>query len=682
MADDNIKSTVIRKARVSFVKDNIQNIIHYETDADCVKNLNTAIVNGVTNVFNNDDTIRDIITNIALGGVDLNTFAKIESPSFTGEPKAPTPATSDNSRKIANTEFVNNKIAELQDTTASKTDLNNYVSKTGNDTITGLKTFNTDINTSDTSTIYWKTGNSTVASINKTNYTGTADKAVKDQNGNIINSTYATKDELNTKQNTLTFDTTPKAGSTNPVTSGGIYNAIKTSGSISGDSLAVVAKTGSYTDLINTPSLATDSTLGFTKLYSSSGSRSDGTITQAGITELLSYKLDRENLADIALSGEWSDIYNVPVANDTTQGITKLYSTTGTNTDGAISQYGMNNILANYAKLTDITTVYRPKGSVDNYSDLPTDHKIGDVYNIKNADAANNIKAGDNVVWNGTEWDNLSGVVDLSAYSTKAEADRLYLAINGNAVSATTVNGHTVESNVPKDAKFTDTIYTLPAASSSVLGGVKIGDGLTITNGGVLSANVQSVDLSNYPTLDGNNRFTNENLFIKPITVQIGSDPTTYTRISQGAVIINDSLNDSVVGLNSSGLFFSDTAETNYYRYFLEINRDTETFGIKKYDATNAKLFDKTIITDDNLAKVATTGSYNDLKNLPTIPEGAVIDATLSSTSTNALQNKVIKQELDKKANIESPTFTGTATASSFTVTNTLNIPGGKIWIE
>lgn len=680
MADDNVKSTVIRKARVSFVKDNIQNIIHYETDADCVKNLNTAIVNGVTNVFNNDDTIRDIITNIALGGADLKSYAKLDSPSFIGEPKAPTPITSDNSLKIANTEFVNNKIAEIRGNTVDRNDLNNYVSKTGNDTITGLKTFNTDINTSDTSTIYWKTGNITVASINKTNYTGTSDKAVKDQNGNIINSTYATKTELNTKQNTLTFDTTPKAGSTNPVTSGGIYNAIKTSGSISGDSLAVVAKTGSYTDLINTPSLATDSSLGFTKLYSSSGSRSDGTITQAGITELLSYKLDRENLASIALSGEWSDIYNVPVANDTTQGITKLYSTPGTNTDGAISQYGINSILANYAKLTDITSAYRYKGTVNNYSDLPTTHKVGDVYNIKNADAANNIKAGDNVVWNGTEWDNLSGVVDLSAYLTKPEADKLYLAINGNAVSATTVNGHTVNSDVPSNAKFTDTIYTLPVASSSVLGGVKIGDGLTITDG-VLSANVQSVDLSNYPTLNGNNRFTNKNLFIMPITVQEGNG-TSYTRISDGAVIINDSLNDSRVGLNSSGLFFTNIAETKYYRYFIEINNDTETFGIKKYDATNAMLFDKTIITDDNLAKVATTGSYNDLKDLPTIPERAVIDATLSSTSTNALQNKVIKQELDKKASIESPTFTGTATTNNLTVTGSLNIPGGKIWIE
>ena len=599
MADDNVKSTVIRKARVSFVKDNIQNIIHYETDADCVKNLNTAIVNGVTNVFNNDDTIRDIITNIALGGADLRSYAKLESPSFIGEPKAPTPIASDNSLKIANTEFVNNKIAEIKGSTIDRNDLNNYVSKTGNDTITGLKTFNTDINTSDTSTIYWKTGDITVASINKTNYTGTSDKAVKDQNGNIINSTYATKTELNTKQNTLTFDTTPKAGSTNPVTSGGIYNAIKASGSISGDSLAVVAKTGSYTDLINTPSLATDSSLGFTKLYSSSGSRSDGTITQAGITELLSYKLDRENLAPIALSGEWSDIYNVPVANDTTKGITKLYSTSGTNTDGAISQYGINIILANYAKLTDITSAYRYKGTVDNYSDLPTAHKTGDVYNIKNADTANNIKAGDNVAWNGTEWDNLSGVVDLSAYLTTEKANELYLGKNDTVANATTVNGHTVLSDVPANAKFTDTIYTLPVASSSVLGGVKIGDGLTITDG-VLSANVQSVDLSNYPTLDGNNRFTNENLFTKPITLQNGD--ASYTRIRDGAVIINDSLNDSRVGLNSSGLFFTNTAETKYYQYFIEINKDTETFGIKKYDATNAMLFDKTIITDDNLA--------------------------------------------------------------------------------
>lgn len=618
MADDNVKSTVIRKARVSFVKDNIQNIIHYETDADCVKNLNTAIVNGVTNVFNNDDTIRDIITNIALGGADLKSYAKLDSPSFIGEPKAPTPITSDNSLKIANTEFVNNKIAEIRGNTIDRNDLNNYVSKTGNDTITGLKTFNTDINTSDTSTIYWKIGNTTtVASINKTNYTGTSDKAVKDQNGNIINSTYATKAELNTKQNTLTFDTTPKAGSTNPVTSGGIYNAIKSSGSISGDSLAVVAKTGSYTDLINTPSLATDSSLGFTKLYSSSGSRSDGTITQAGITELLSYKLDRENLAPIALSGEWSDIYNVPVANDTTQGITKLYSTSGTNTDGAISQYGINNILANYAKLTDITSAYRYKGTVDNYSDLPTVHKVGDVYNIKNADVANKIKAGDNVVWNGTEWDNLSGVVDLSAYLTKAESDSKYIPLQIDN-KTTVTNNNTLIFN---QADATKETIELVQGSSSVYEGY---------------LNPTGVNFTYKPKSGGKNSY----------------------------------------GIGSAGISYSNSSDT----YWITVNSNSDIIQFRKVDPNGD--ITKTVAMVEDLSKVATSGNYNDLINKPNIPQSSIVDSELSSASTNAIQNKVVKAELDKKANIESPTFTGTTTASNLTVTNSLNIPGGKIWIE
>ena len=45
-----------------------------------------------------------------------------------------------------------------------------------------------------------------------------------------IETEYATKTELNTKQDTLIFDTAPKLGSTNPVTSEGIYNAIQNSG--------------------------------------------------------------------------------------------------------------------------------------------------------------------------------------------------------------------------------------------------------------------------------------------------------------------------------------------------------------------------------------------------------------------------------------------------------------------
>ena len=53
------------------------------------------------------------------------------------------------------------------------------------------------------------------------------------------------------------------------------------------------------------------------------------------------------------------------------------------------------------------------RGSVNNYADLPTSPHNGDMYNIVNADSTNQVKAGDNVVWNGTDWDNLSGYFDL-----------------------------------------------------------------------------------------------------------------------------------------------------------------------------------------------------------------------------------------------------------------------------
>ena len=67
-----------------------------------------------------------------------------------------------------------------------------------------------------------------------------------------------------------------------------------------------------------------------------------------------------------------------------------------------------------------VSTVYKYKGSVNNYSDLPTtNNETGDVYNIINADPTHDIKAGDNVAWTGTAWDKLGGDIDLSNYVTQ-----------------------------------------------------------------------------------------------------------------------------------------------------------------------------------------------------------------------------------------------------------------------
>ena len=66
-----------------------------------------------------------------------------------------------------------------------------------------------------------------------------------------------------------------------------------------------------------------------------------------------------------------------------------------------------------------LTGAFHYKGSVETYAELPKeDLQVGDVWNVVQPDADHHINAGDNVAWNGSGWDALCGVVDLSGYDT------------------------------------------------------------------------------------------------------------------------------------------------------------------------------------------------------------------------------------------------------------------------
>ena len=75
------------------------------------------------------------------------------------------------------------------------------------------------------------------------------------------------------------------------------------------------------------------------------------------------------------------------------------------------------------------------KGSVDTYIALPTSNKVGDMYNVAHADSAHGIKAGDNVIWNGNDWDNTGGTIDTSTFA-QIGSDALF-----GTVTATTFKG-------------------------------------------------------------------------------------------------------------------------------------------------------------------------------------------------------------------------------------------------
>lgn len=83
--------------------------------------------------------------------------------------------------------------------------------------------------------------------------------------------------------------------------------------------------------------------------------------------------------------------------------------------------------LSDYAKKSDITAVYKYKGSVATYAELPASPTTGDVYNVEAADEAAGILAGDNVAWNGEAWDRLAGNFVMEAIPN-SEIDKLFAA--------------------------------------------------------------------------------------------------------------------------------------------------------------------------------------------------------------------------------------------------------------
>lgn len=90
----------------------------------------------------------------------------------------------------------------------------------------------------------------------------------------------------------------------------------------------------------------------------------------------------------------------------------------------SLAGYGITDAYTKTEVDSKLSSVYKFKGSVETYSALPTDSQtVGDVYNVKQANKTNGIKAGDNVAWDGTAWDVLAGTVDLTDYVLSSDIE-------------------------------------------------------------------------------------------------------------------------------------------------------------------------------------------------------------------------------------------------------------------
>lgn len=103
----------------------------------------------------------------------------------------------------------------------------------------------------------------------------------------------------------------------------------------------------------------------------------------------------------VADSVDWSNVQNKPtIPTNNSQLTNGAGYQTASDVESAIN--------------SKISSVMKYKGTVDDYTNLPSNATIGDTYNVTNSSDNNN--AGDNFCWNGTSWDNLGGTIDLSDY--------------------------------------------------------------------------------------------------------------------------------------------------------------------------------------------------------------------------------------------------------------------------
>ena len=349
--------------------------------------------------------------------------------------------------------------------------------------------------------------------------------------------------------------------------------------------------------------------------------------------------------------------------------------------------------------------------------------------------------------------DSLSTVATTGNYSDLKGTPTSLPANGGNA---STVNGHTVLSDVPANAKFTDTVYTHP--NSGVTAGTY--KSVTVNAQGHVTAGTNPTTLSGYGITDakiadgvitlGANSITpltnHQSLANYYTKSEVNSHISSIPKFAIAVVtdLPTSNISNTTIYLKKTG---DDTQ--NLYTEYIYVNSKWEQLGTQKLDlsgyltktdasntylgktatATKAKADDngnnirgtylKSISYNNATRKLTSTRGDNatfpvtlpqatsDYPGLVQIGNGLRIDSGILSTEVD-FSNYITAADIEanylgKTANAVAankltvnagsatvPTYftNGVPTActgisvATVTATTTLNIPGGKIWIE
>ena len=304
--------------------------------------------------------------------------------------------------------------------------------------------------------------------------------------------------------------------------------------------------------------------------------------------------------------------------------------------------------------------LYKYKGSVDYYEDLPTSWmKIWDTYNVINAHTtAPKFPAWSNVAWTGTEWDVLWGNFDLDDYQKKlVEWDGIDIdqdtneisvedtVINWAAAWATAIQPWDDVSDLDNDAGYI-TSSDIPTNVSAFNNdaGYLVSSDLKQSDWG--QSNSSEIDyIKNKPTI-----------WNATLTIQKnGTTVNSITMNSTSNVTANISVPTDTSDLTNWAGFITNSALSGYQT---TANLVTDLSNPDDIHYPSAKAVSdaitssgggdmlKSVYDPNNVA--ANAFDYDNFINTPTIP--SVIDALNSTSTTDALsanQWKVLKDAID-----------------------------------
>lgn len=246
-------------------------------------------------------------------------------------------------------------------------------------------------------------------------------------------------------------------------------------------------------------------------------------------------------------------------------------------------------------------------------------------------------------------------------------------SLPANGGNASTVNGHTVLSNVPANAKFTDTVYSLPDASTTTKGGVKVGSNITVDTGTISLTKDNVTGALGYtpPTHDthymtglkvgatayatSNAIASNGNVYLNVLdnyTVRdshkiVGAGATTVTSDANGVITISSTDTNTVYTHPNSGVT-AGTYKSVTVNAQGHVTAGTNPTTLSGYGITDAKIANGVITLGANsitpltshqsLSNYYTKGEVN--SQISSIPKFAI--AVVTDLPTKNISNTTI----------------------------------------